>query len=85
MLTGPVPHGLPIPNHSVHPGAPPLRRRPRRVPGETLRWQINYRFSCYHGWSYRLDTLNLAYGTAFPPDVFLTPPTRNVDERARLF
>jgi hypothetical protein len=59
----------------------------RLLPGEWLRWQVNYRFSWPMtrggAWTYRLDTLNVAYcpGTV---DVFTGVPTRYVDERARL-
>ncbi|GLZ13014.1 hypothetical protein Acsp04_32490 [Actinomadura sp. NBRC 104425] len=67
----------------------PWRQGPRKnirlAPGETLRWKINYRFSGNYGWSYRQDTLNIAYGHAFPPNIFLTPPTHATDERAHLF
>ncbi|MDT0546350.1 MULTISPECIES: hypothetical protein [Streptomyces] len=67
---------------------PRRHRRPPAVrlgPGEWLRWRINYRFVGFCGgeWSYRLDTLNVAYGPA-APDVFLGSPTRRVDERAYL-
>ncbi|MBE1464154.1 hypothetical protein [Kibdelosporangium phytohabitans] len=69
-------------------GLPHRKRHPavRIAPGEWIRWQINYRFvSCCSGeWTYRQDTLNLAYGEA-NPGTFLTTPTRNVDERAHLF
>lgn len=75
----------------VYPLAAPRRsRRPPAVwlePGEWVRWQINYRFSWPlargGAWSYRLDTLNLAYG---PTDVaaFTGTPSRYVDERAHL-
>jgi hypothetical protein len=73
----------------VTPWGMPLRnRRPPAVfllPGEWLRWQVNYRFSGLDGgdWSYRLDTLNLACGPV-PADTFLGEPTRYVDERAYL-
>ncbi|WP_206797598.1 hypothetical protein [Amycolatopsis sp. MtRt-6] len=54
-------------------------------PGEWLRWQINYRFGstceCGSDWSYRLDTLNLAYGG---PVDFTGKPTRSVTELADL-
>ncbi|WP_434739312.1 hypothetical protein [Micromonospora sp. SH-82] len=69
-------------------GRPLRRRRPGavRVPrGEWLRWQINYRFDARYGAGshYRFDTLNIAYGSV-PLDVFLTEPTRTVDERMHL-
>ncbi len=50
--------------------------------GEWLRWQVNYRFSVPRSdWSYRLETLDLAYGPA-DAVVFLGIPTHRVDERA---
>lgn len=75
----------------VHPtttpfGMPRRWRRPsaiRLAPGEWVRWQINYRFSGMQDWSYRLDTINVAYGTA-PADLFLGRPTRRVSELAAL-
>ncbi|MEU0793172.1 hypothetical protein ABZ342_24120 [Amycolatopsis sp. NPDC005961] len=52
-------------------------------PGEWLRWQINYRFgstcACDAQWRYRLETLNLAYGTEFTGE-----PARTVIERGDL-
>lgn len=68
-------------------GSPRNRRRApvvRLSPGEWVRCQVNYRFSGYHGWSYRLDTLNLFYGPA-AVDTFLEPPPHHVDDRAELF
>ena len=68
-------------------GAPRNRRRGpvvRLSPGEWVRWQVNYRFSGYHGWSYRLDTLNLSYGPV-AVDTVLGPPLHHVDDRAELF
>ncbi len=68
---------------------PPRPRRPPGVglaPGERVRWQLNYRFSSalgIRGWTYWLDTLNVAYGPC-SPDVFLGTPTRYVDERGPL-
>ncbi|MEV0039084.1 hypothetical protein [Streptomyces sp. NPDC050804] len=65
---------------------PPRPRRPpavRLVPGQWVRWQLNYRFSSAAGvrdWSYWLDTFNIAYGPV-GTDVFLSPPTVLVDER----
>jgi hypothetical protein len=54
-------------------------------PGEWLRWQINYRFGstceCGGEWRYRLETLNVAYGTV--PD-FTGTPDRTVVERGDL-
>ena len=70
-------------------GMPRRHRRPpgvRRARGEWVRWQINYRFISYtgrQGWSYRLDTLNLANGPV-DVDTFLGKPTYIVDERGRL-
>ncbi|MGW1613321.1 hypothetical protein ACWCQZ_28605 [Streptomyces sp. NPDC002285] len=68
-----------------------MPRRNRRPPavrlarGQWLQWQINYRFAGSWGrdWSYRLETLNIAFGPA-APDVFLREPTRCVDERRAL-
>ncbi|HET6856433.1 MAG TPA: hypothetical protein VFH94_04965, partial [Streptomyces sp.] len=65
---------------------PPRPRRPpavRLVPGQWVRWQLNYRFSSAAGmqdWSYWLDTFNIAYGPV-GADVFLSAPTVLVDER----
>lgn len=72
----------------VSPWGQPRRwRRPPAVwlrPGEWVRWQVNYRFSSrLREWTYRLDTLNLAYGPA-AADVFTGDPTRYVDERGLL-
>ncbi|MGC0330942.1 hypothetical protein RKD23_003932 [Streptomyces sp. SAI-170] len=70
-------------------GLPPRRRRPpavRLIPGQWVRWQLNYRFSSAAGmqdWSYWLDTFNIGYG-AFADDVFLGEPTFLVDERGPL-
>lgn len=59
----------------------PVRLRP----GEWLRWQINYRFGstceCGAQWRYRLETLNLAYGTVAD---FAGRPAHFVDERGVL-
>ncbi|MFF1747797.1 hypothetical protein [Streptomyces mirabilis] len=64
-----------------------MRRSPaaRLAPGEWLRRQVNYRFAGTHGgdWTYRLDTLNVAHGSA-TIDLFLGTPTRHVDELAAL-
>ncbi|MFD9408662.1 hypothetical protein ACFWBN_16830 [Streptomyces sp. NPDC059989] len=51
-----------------------------------MRWQVNYRFAGSHGdaWTYRLDTLNLAYGPAAPTDLFMGDPTHHVCELAAL-
>ncbi|GHB26735.1 hypothetical protein GCM10010392_63720 [Streptomyces clavifer] len=65
---------------------PPRPRRPpavRLVPGQWVRWQLNYRFSSaagVRGWSYWLDTFNIAYGPV-EADAFLSPPTVLMDER----
>jgi hypothetical protein len=67
-------------------GAPSRWRRPPAVRlsrGEWVRWQVNYRIPYEAGWSYRLDTLNLAYGPV-SQDVFTGAPTFTVDERASL-
>ncbi len=76
---------------AVTPWSMPRRwRRPPAVwlqRGEWVRWQVNYRFSwpAARGgaWSYRLDTLNVAYGPT-AADVFTRTPTRHVDERELL-
>ncbi|MFJ4774273.1 hypothetical protein ACIP88_35060 [Streptomyces uncialis] len=66
-------------------GLPPRPRRPpaaRLVPGQWIRWQLNYRFSSAAGirdWSYWLDTFNVACGPV-DPNVFLSEPTVLVDE-----
>ncbi|WP_307668645.1 hypothetical protein [Streptomyces sp. V2I9] len=66
-------------------GLPPRPRRPpavRLLPGQWVRWQLNYRFSSAAGvrdWSYWLDTFNVAYGPV-APDVFLSEPTVLVNE-----
>lgn len=68
---------------------PPRPRRPpavRLAPGEWVRWQLNFRFSSLAGmqdWSYWQDTVNVAYGPV-SRDVFLGPPTYEVDERGSL-
>ncbi|MEU7019182.1 hypothetical protein ABZ990_00800 [Streptomyces sp. NPDC046203] len=70
-------------------GVPPRRRRPpavRLLPGQWVRWQLNYRFSSAVGlrdWLYWLDTFNIAYGPR-DRDVFLTEPTVLIDERGSL-
>jgi hypothetical protein len=67
-------------------GLPPRARRPpavRLLPGQWVRWQLNYRFTSALGirdWSYWLDTFNIAYGP-IERDVFLSEPTVIVDER----
>ncbi|MFF1508107.1 hypothetical protein [Streptomyces sp. NPDC058326] len=71
----------------VHPlyGLPPRRRRPPAVrlePGQWVRWQLNYRFSSamgIRGWSYWLNTFNIAYGPV-DREVFLSEPTFLIDE-----
>ncbi|MCW2919695.1 MAG: hypothetical protein JWN52_7763 [Actinomycetia bacterium] len=67
-------NGLDLP---WRPAAVPLR------PRQTMRWQINYRFTAERGWYYRLDTLNVTYGTC-SGEVFLHPPTHRINERTRL-
>ncbi|MGP3988395.1 hypothetical protein [Streptomyces sp. 3N207] len=68
---------------------PPRRRRPpavRLLPGQWVRWQLNYRFSSAAGmqdWSYWLDTFNIAYGP-MDAEAFLAAPTVSVDERGPL-
>ncbi|MEU7229926.1 hypothetical protein [Streptomyces chrestomyceticus] len=68
---------------------PPRPRRPpavRLIPGQWVRWQLNYRFSSASGmqdWSYWMDTFNIAYGPV-DVDVFLSEPTVYVDERGPL-
>lgn len=65
---------------------PPRPRRPpavHLVPGQWIRWHLNYRFSSASGMqdrSYRMDTFDIAYGPV-DPDVFLSEPTVHVDER----
>ncbi|WP_086843915.1 hypothetical protein [Amycolatopsis kentuckyensis] len=71
------------------PWGMPKRNRPRSPvrlePGEWLRWQINLRFgpacSCGSDWSYRLETLNVAYGG---PADFTGKPNRSVIELGNL-
>jgi hypothetical protein len=55
-------------------------------PGQWLRWQINYRISghCDGEWSYRLDTLNLAYRPGGAATAFAGVPARFLDERTNL-
>jgi hypothetical protein len=68
---------------------PPRPRRPPAVhllPGEWVRWQLNYRFSSATGawdWTYWQDTFNIAHGRT-DADVFLGEPTYVVDERGPL-
>ncbi|MET9515761.1 hypothetical protein [Streptomyces sp. NPDC002994] len=68
---------------------PPRQRRPpgvRLIPGQWVRWQLNYRFSSalgIRGWSYWLDTFNIAYGPV-NADVFLSTPTVFLDEQGPL-
>ncbi|MGW1735915.1 hypothetical protein [Streptomyces sp. NPDC001999] len=68
---------------------PPRPRRPPAVrlgPGQWVRWRLNYRFSSalgIRGWSYWLDTFNIAYGPV-NSDVFLSTPTVSVDEQGPL-
>lgn len=68
---------------------PPRSRRPpavNLVPGQWVRWQLNYRFSSaagVRGWSYWLDTFNVAYGPV-SADAFLSTPTVFIDERGPL-
>lgn len=67
-------------------GMPRRRRRPPAVrlsQDEWVQWQVNYRFPHEDSWSYRLDTLNLAYGPVLA-DIFTGAPTLHVDERASL-
>ncbi|MFE2292722.1 hypothetical protein [Streptomyces sp. NPDC059452] len=70
-------------------GLPPRPRRPpavRLAPGQWVRWQLNYRFSSgagVRGWSYWLDTFNIAYGPV-SADVFLSTPTVFMDEQGPL-
>ncbi len=82
-------HGLLHVQLAVTPFGMPRRwRRPpamRIAPGDWLRWQVNYRFAGTHDeeWTYRLDTLNVAYGPA-PVNLFLGSPTHRVNELAAL-
>ncbi|MDX3238087.1 hypothetical protein PV392_20855 [Streptomyces sp. ME03-5709C] len=68
------------------PPRPPRPPAVRLEPGQWVRWQLNYRFSSaagVRGWSYWLDTFNIAFG---PVDavVFLSEPTVHIDERGPL-
>ncbi|MFE7858761.1 hypothetical protein [Streptomyces sp. NPDC057403] len=66
-------------------GLPPRPHRPpavRLLPGQWVRWQLNYRFTgmtAMREWSYWLDTFNIAYGP-IERNVFLSEPTVTVDE-----
>ncbi|TDP96213.1 hypothetical protein [Labedaea rhizosphaerae] len=65
------------------------RHRPPAVNltlGSWVRWMLNYRLvdTSTGEWSYRAETLNLAYGPV-GADVFLGEPTHLVDERMSLF
>jgi hypothetical protein len=60
-----------------------LRRPAALRPGQTLRWQANYRFTPDWGWYYRLDMLNICYGKG-PADIFLDPPFHRINERTHL-
>ncbi|GGS73072.1 hypothetical protein GCM10010222_12410 [Streptomyces tanashiensis] len=54
----------------------------RLLPGQSVRWQLNYRFTRalgIRGWSYWLNTFNIAYDPV-DQDVFLLEPTVIVDE-----
>jgi hypothetical protein len=69
-------------------GWPKREWRPSPVhlrPGEWLRWQFNLRFGstceCGSDWTYRLETLNLAYGGV---PGFTGSPARTVVERGDL-
>jgi hypothetical protein len=68
---------------------PPRPRRPpavRLAPGRWVRRQLNYRFSSamgIRGWSYWLDTFDIAYGPV-DSEVFLSTPTVFVDEQGPL-
>jgi hypothetical protein len=77
VLVIPSPWGMP--RRAWRP--PPIRLRP----SEWLRWQVNLRFGatcgCGSDWSYRLETLNLAYGGRAD---FSGKPTRAVIERGDL-
>ena len=76
---------------ALHPsthGMPRRHRRPPSVgllPGQWLRWQVNYRFVGVNSgeWHYRLDTFNVAYG-AVHAELFLGEPTQQIDERTHL-
>ncbi|WP_432247627.1 hypothetical protein ACRAR1_06600 [Streptomyces sanyensis] len=65
---------------------PPRRRRlpaVHLVPGQWVRWQLNYRFSSALGirdWSYWLDTFNVAYGPV-TGDLFCGRPDFCIDEQ----
>ncbi|MFJ8249335.1 hypothetical protein [Streptomyces sp. NPDC094466] len=68
---------------------PPRPRRPpavRLAAGQWVRRQLNYRFSSalgIRGWSYWLDTFNIAYGPV-EPEVFLSAPTVFIDGQGPL-
>ncbi|MFH9075785.1 hypothetical protein [Streptomyces alboflavus] len=50
------------------------------------RWQLNYRFSSaagIRGWTYWLDTFNIAHGSV-DADVFSSEPTVFIGERGPL-
>ncbi|WP_327402893.1 hypothetical protein OG194_24060 [Streptomyces sp. NBC_01288] len=69
----------------MHELPPRPRRLPavRLVPGQWVRWQLNYRLSSavvVRDWSYWLDTFNIAYGPV-TADVFLGTPDFHVDEQ----
>jgi hypothetical protein len=76
---------------ALHPSAHGMPRRHRRppsvrlLPGEWLRWQVNYRFVGVSSgeWHYRLDTFNVGFG-AVHAELFLCEPTRQIDERTHL-
>lgn len=80
---------MPLPSAGSHAVAPQRRiglwRRSSSGYGEWLRWQINYRFAGTGDgeWTYRLETLNVAYGLV-PADIFLGAPTHHVKELAPL-
>jgi hypothetical protein len=81
-------HGLLRVRLTVTPFGMPRRwRRPPAVRlsgGEWLRWQVNYRFSGTGGdWTYRLETMNVAYGPV-TADIFLGTPSYEVKELASL-
>ncbi|MFI5802040.1 hypothetical protein [Streptomyces sp. NPDC051561] len=70
-------------------GLPPRPRRPpavRLVSEQWVRRQLNYRFSSaagIRGWSYWLDTFNIAYGPV-GAEVFLSAPSVFIDEQGPL-
>lgn len=78
---------------TLHPRMDPVgmptrhRRPPRRSldPGQWIRWQVNYRLSADHGWSYRLITWNVGLRGSWASGLFLGEPDVTVAELADLW